>query len=386
MTRSATIAAAILGSLVAVALLGGTAAAYPQFQLSKDQTCSGCHTSPAGGGMLNENGLNTAEGISQYGTAPGFFYMKEPPAAWLELGGDARAATGVYKGADPEVAPVVFPMQLELYARAKFGNFSLYVAPGARPATEGNENATRVWAREHYLQWQQKKGETTGLFVRAGHFMPVFGLRLAEHPVYTRRFGGTQLYSETYGLAVEYIDPKFEVHATGFIEDPVIDTPEHSDGGAALAELRLSERLSVGGEFMYTQSVDDKKFRFGATGKLFMPGPQLLLQLEVQFMNQLIDPPGDVGDAIGAPKQLIGYLLASRAFGGNGQFLVDLGLGHYDENVRIKNLDKDCVDLNVHWFTTSHLELILTSRFEMVAFGSGGESAAYSLLQVHYRL
>ena len=43
---------------VAVAAMAGTAAAYPQFQLSRDQTCTGCHLSPAGGGLLNENGTH----------------------------------------------------------------------------------------------------------------------------------------------------------------------------------------------------------------------------------------------------------------------------------------------------------------------------------------
>ena len=37
--------------------------AYPQFQLIKDQTCSSCHLSPAGGGLLSENGMATAESI-----------------------------------------------------------------------------------------------------------------------------------------------------------------------------------------------------------------------------------------------------------------------------------------------------------------------------------
>ena len=53
--------------------------------------------------------------------------------------------------------------------------------------------------------------------MRVGRFMPVFGLRFAEHVMYTRQYGGTPLYGETYGLAVEYITPKYEAHLTGFI-------------------------------------------------------------------------------------------------------------------------------------------------------------------------
>ena len=367
-----------LSALAAAAILAlgsGTAEAYPQFQLSRDRTCTSCHVSPAGGGVLGENGLATAETISQWGTAPEFFYGKIPRPDWLMLGGDVRAASGYVQ--TPEKLLASFPMQLEAYGRAVFGAFSLQVDVGAREAQAGNEAATHVESREHYLTWQQKPGESTGLYVRVGRFMPVFGLRLAEHLTYIRRWGGTPLYGETYGLAVEYVDPRFEVHATGFIADPIFDTPEHSSGGALLGELRLSQRLSVGAEGMFTRSDDEKKFRIGALARLYLAGPGVLLQLEGQFMNQLIEPRG-------APKQIIAYLLASRFF--EPAFLLDVGLGFFDENIQITKLHRECIDLNFHWFATSHVEAIFTGRFEMLAFGAGGPSSGYALAQLHYRL
>jgi hypothetical protein len=367
------VAIAVVATLV---WLGGTAGAYPQFQMSRDQTCTGCHISPAGGGLLTENGLQTAEAISQWGTAPEFFYGKIPTPSWLALGGDLRGATGYVQA--PEKLLASFPMQIEASGRAVFGaGVSLYADVGLRSSEIGKESTTFAWSREHYLMWQQKPGETVGLFVRAGRFMPVFGLRIAEHPVYTRKWGGTPLYAETYGLAVEYIHPRFEVHATGFIKDPILDTPEHADGGAAIAEYRVSERLSVGAEGMYTRSTDDQKIRAGMVAKLFLPGPETLLQFEGQFMNQLIQPRG-------APKQIIAYLMASKFV--SPAYMIDLGLGFFDENIQITQLHREAVDLNVHWFATSHIEAIFTGRFETLAFGSAGPSAGYALAQLHYRL
>jgi hypothetical protein len=366
---------AALTATAALAALTGTAEAYPQFQLSRDHTCTGCHISPAGGGLLNENGLATSETLSQWGTAPEFFYGKIPTPDWLMLGGDLRGAGGYVQS--PERLLAAFPMQIEAYGRAALGSFSLQVDVGARESQFGNEAATHVWSREHYLTWQQQPGQNTGLYVRAGRFMPVFGLRLAEHPTYIRRWGGTPLYGETYGLAVEYIDPQFEVHATGFIKDPIFDTPEHSSGGAVLGELRVSERLSLGAEGMFTQSDDEKKFRIGALAKLYLAGPDLLLQFEGQFMNQLIEPRG-------APKQIIAYLLASRFVA--PAVLLDVGLGLFDENIQITRLHRESIDLNVHWFATSHVEALFTGRFETLAFGAAGPNAGYALAQLHYRL
>jgi hypothetical protein len=371
--KSALVLLALAG---AATLASGTAHAYPQFQLSRDQTCTGCHISPAGGGLLNENGLTTSEGISQWGTAPEFFYGKVPLPTWLVVGGDLRGASGYVQ--TPEKVLASFPMQIEAYAHATFGHgFSVYADLGARATQEGNENQTFAQSREHYLMWQQKPGETTGLYIRAGRFMPVFGQRLAEHPTYTRRWGGTPLYGETYGLAVEYVMPRYEVHATGFIEDPVLDTPEHSNGGALLGEYRVSETFSVGAEGMYTHSSDDQKIRVGALAKLYLKKADTLLQFEGQFMNQLIEPRG-------APKQIIAFLQASKFV--TSAVMLDLGLNFLDQNVQVKELHREAVDLNVHWFTTSHFEAILTGRFETLAFGSGGPNAGYALVQAHYRL
>lgn len=383
MKATVLVVVAVIAGLAVVTSAVGVAHAYPQYQLARDQTCSGCHTSPAGGGLLTENGLAVAEGKSQLGHAPEFMYGKLPLPDWLQLGGDLRGAGGYIQ--TPERVLAAFPMQAELYARAVFGSVSLYVTGGSRPGQVQDDGTLGlpVWSREHYLQWQQNPGEGTGLFVRAGRFMPVFGLRFAEHPMYLRRYGGTPLYSETYAAAIEYVDPRFEVHATGFVEDPVMDPVRHNSGGALYAEVRLSETLQVGAGGMAELGDDSKRYRGALTGKLYLPARDILLQLEAQFVNQLIDetPNNPSG---GAPHQVVVNVVASKML---GEFvLLDVGIGHFDSNVRIRDLDRNAVDLNLHYFVTSHVELVLNARYELMAFGNGGDAGAYALGQLHYRL
>jgi hypothetical protein len=365
--------------LAAMAALAGVAEAYPQFQLSRDRTCTGCHISPAGGNLLNENGEGVSESIAMIDQPGAFFYGVLPLPSWLTLGGDLRGSTGYIQ--TPEKVLATFPMQIEVYAHAALpAGFSLQVHGGTRPPTMESavEPGTNfLWSREHYLMWRTNPGTPTGLFVRAGRFMPVFGLRFAEHPMYTRRFGGTPLWGETYGLAVEYVGERLEVHATGFVEDPLIAPVRHARGGAFYAELRPVESFSIGGGGMIEIGEDDQKRRGAITAKKYLSGPDLLLQAELQVMNQRIDP-------IGAPVQLIGNLVVSRNF--SKGFLLDVGIGHFDSNVRIRDLDRDALDVNLHWFTTSHIELIFNGRYELLAFGKGGDSHAYALLQAHYRL
>ncbi len=377
-------------ALVVIAIVAGlvTAAkpahAYPQFQLARDATCSGCHVNPAGGGLLNENGMAAAEAMSQFGDPPEFMYNKIPLPSWLELGGELRNIAGYFKS--PQDYLALFPMQADVYAAATFKAFQIHVTVGYRPPEYGNEAATYVWSREHYLQWQSDAGSNEGLFIRAGRFMPVFGLRLAEHVDYTRQYGGTPLYGETYGAAVEYVKEGYEAHLTGFVHDPLIDPVNHDNGAAAYVEWRPTKHAAIGAEGLVGVSKDEKTYRGGLTGKYYFASPDVLVQAEVQLANHVLD-------AGGAPTTLVGYLLASHWF--SSSIMLDIGLGHYDEDIRVRNLERDCIDLNLHWFMLSHLELILNNRVELFAFGrtngnptepSGGPTGGWSLLQLHYRL
>jgi len=373
--------AVVLAVIVLAGMFGGRALAYPQFQLSRDQTCTSCHLSPEGGDLLSENGGVFVQNMATFGQAPEFFYNKVPLPSWLTVGGDFRGALGYVRA--PQQYLVGFPMQLDLYVAAKLpAHLRFHLTGGYRPPETGNEAATYFWSREHYLMWSQQEDGTEGLFVRVGRFMPIFGLRYAEHPTYTRRYGGTALYTETYGLAVEYINPQYEVHATGFIKDPLIDPVAHDSGGALYAEYRVVPHAQVGAEAMYTKSDDDWKLRGGVTAKYYLSGPDLLFMFEGQVVNQHIESFG--------LTQLVGELTATKLLPG-GMWL-DIGLGHFDENIRIKGLDRDSLDVNFHWLTTSHLELFLTTRVELINQGRtlqtdlGGPTGAFALAQAHYRL
>lgn len=363
----------VLAIVIAVCALAGRAEAYPQFQLSFDQTCTGCHLSPDGGGLLSENGIMTAEMISQWGTNPEFMYGVIDPPEWLVIGGDFRGMAGYLK--TPQRYLYAFPMQADVYGAVYKGGFSLHATAGLRPARP-DEPLTRVWAREHFVQWQSEAGASEGLWVRAGQFMPVFGLRLAEHPAYTRRYGGTPLYAETYGVSASLVKAKYEAHASGFIDNPLTESVLRSSGGALYGELRLAEKTLVGGGAMLTVSDFEHKYRGALTAKHYLASPGILLQAEVQLVNPHV---GDFGY-----KQVVGYLMGSYFV--TDAILVDLGIGHYDENLRIADLDRNSIDLNVHWFVTSHFEAVLVTRYEAIGQGRGGPSGGFAFLQAHYRL
>ncbi|HEY4243224.1 MAG TPA: hypothetical protein VGM88_25605 [Kofleriaceae bacterium] len=363
----------ILVVLAVLAAVAPRAHAYPQYQLSHDVTCTGCHLSPSGGGLLNENGLAVAETTAQFGGSSAFLHGAIDPPSWLQLGGDARFAAG---GIDARgLAAAAYPMQAEVYANASSHGFSLALTGGLRSPQEGGSIGHVPWSREHYLMWQQSSGPY-GLYVRAGRFMPVYGLRLAEHAIYTERYGGLPLYGDTYGAAVEYVEHAYEVHGTAFVHDPIASSVEHGDGGALYAEARLGDHGAIGAEAKYSGSDTLHTTYTGLTGKMYIPNADLLLQAEVEVAHDRVI-------AGGTANRVMAYVLGTIPVA-NG-WLLDIGAGHYTQDTAVAGLYRDCLDTNLHWFATPHLELLFDGRLEALDHGSG-PIGGYALLQVHYRL
>jgi len=351
-----------------------SADAYPQYQLSRDQTCTSCHLSPAGGGLLDENGLAVAEATSARTGSAAFLHGALEPPSWLVLGGDARLAAGAV--GNGKLGGAAYPMQAELHASAGAAGFTVELTGGLRRPADGASALHVAWSREHYAMWRQHPESPYGAYVRIGRFMPVFGLRLAEHAIYTERYGGLPLYGEAYGAAVEYIAAGFELHATGFVHDSIGAAVEHGDGAALYAEVRPVAHAALGVEAKYSASAEQHTTYAGVTGKLYLPGGDVLLEAEAELIHQQIV-------AGGTTNQLAGYLLASRPLADG--WLLDVGVGHYTQDTSVAGLYRDCLDANLHWFTTSHLELLATTRLELLDRGSG-PTGGYALLQLHYRL
>ncbi|MEZ4403648.1 MAG: hypothetical protein R3B06_26730 [Kofleriaceae bacterium] len=360
--------------LAVVAATASVAHAYPQYQLSKEQTCLACHLSPTGGGLLNDNGVLTDEDEAKWGGDGSFLHGAAELPEWLHLGGDFRIAAGA-SDRGGGLGPAAFPMQTEFHGVATKGALSVVADLGFTIPQDGGSPLTVLMSRQHYLEWQQGEGGD-GWYARAGRFMPTYGLRLAEHPAYTRRFGGAPLFGETYGASVGYVSAGAEFHLTGFARDRLRPSVEDGDGVAAYAEKRFG-KVAVGAEARYANGLDATRTQGGVTSKLWLDGPQVLFQAEAQVVHQAFD-------AGTSRNQVVGYLMTS--WFPAKSWLLDVGLGYYDQDVKVPQVDRDAAEVNLHWFPKTHIELILMGRLQTIAFGSGGANSGYGLLQFHYRM
>ncbi|HTL36568.1 MAG TPA: hypothetical protein VL326_25720, partial [Kofleriaceae bacterium] len=207
---------------------------------------------------------------------------------------------------------------------------------------------------------------------------PTYGLRLAEHVVYTQLFGGKPLFHEAYALAASWVSPAFEVHATGFLHDPYGDPAEKGDGGALYAEARMGTHAAIGAEGKLSSADDETNRYTGLTGKYNIEGADLLLLAEGELIHRKIK--AGAGDDF---NQLAGYLMASKPLPKNLQ--LDVGVGHFTQDTRVKGLYRDCLDANLHFYATSHAEFLFTGRVELLDLGKS-PMGGYALAQLHYRL
>ena len=70
------------------------------------------------------------------------------------------------------------------------------------------------------------------------------------------------------------------------MHDPIASAVEHGDGGALYAEVRLGAHAAIGAEAKYSSSDDLHRTYAGVTGKLYLPGPDLLLHAEAEVVHQ----------------------------------------------------------------------------------------------------
>ncbi len=286
----------------------GRADAYPHFQLTTGSSqCSQCHVGPAGGGLLTEWGQGEFGDTIANGGNGSFLHGAITMPEWLQIGGNIRlAALTNDVGASDGAEVAVFPMQLDLTLRVASGAWSVVGTVGARgrvrsgapdtmdnPASEVSSPslASYVISREHYVMWRP---DHSGPYVRVGRFAAPYGLRLADHTAYVRRYLGFNLLEETYNLGGGWSGEDWEVHATAFVYDPLQGAARKDVGGALLFEKQATEKLIVGASGRAGFASHNTRLQAGVHSKLWLDGAKLLFQAEVHGVREMFD--AGVGD------------------------------------------------------------------------------------------
>lgn len=169
-----------LGTLVRL-----PAGAFPDLIRHGYVNCSSCHLSPTGGGMMNDYGralsreLLSASGGEREAEFLHGLLPENSLNSWLRLGGDVRILQLHREDPDRKVGRTI-PMQANLDVAVVGERFSAMMSMGQPDqVTRG----IRPVAPKYYVLWNARDE----LSVRAGKFMPAFGLNVPYHTLPTRQ-------------------------------------------------------------------------------------------------------------------------------------------------------------------------------------------------------
>lgn len=221
----------IVDFLILVLFLPEILWAIPRYSVEYNQSCILCHVDPAGGGARSLYG-------SQF-----FAYtdlaMKEIPFAEIEkvqlmlneqvqIGFDART---LFFGADQPAVNTFFQMQGDLYVIFHLSpQWTFYFDKGLY---EGFE----IFAMGHILPYNG--------YLKAGHFTPPYGLRLADHKSFIRdKLGLGYGWTET-GLEFGFHPERFSFSLA--VTNGTVNPPNVPDADEAKAVTgRLDFRFPIG--------------------------------------------------------------------------------------------------------------------------------------------
>ena len=221
--------------LVAAMLAPSRLAAFPGSVRWGYGNCNTCHYNVAGGGLLNRYGRQLSkELLSTWGgdKEAQFAYGALSAPAWLALGGDVSL---IATSRPPASGGNLDLLQADLEMAVTHGRLMAVATAGMDADPSGMKTAGWL-SRRHYLQLELRPT----LSVRAGRFMPNFGVWAGDPFAATRRSAGWD--HETYNVEANWITPRFNLAATAMVGSA--SGPAQS-GGSVSGGLFLAGRAKV---------------------------------------------------------------------------------------------------------------------------------------------
>jgi hypothetical protein len=173
--------------------------------------CIACHESPSGGGLLTPYGRTISHSVlSTWGSekeARPFYgaFDNKYTKTWLNIGGDLRGLQ-LHTNSKTAMMGRFIRMQTGVEAAVKFMNFKFVTFFGKQEAG----HMVRGESIRHYLVYQP----TDELTLRAGRFVPNFGLNIPEHTLATRKGLGFDQGSERDQVETMWSGEKLNISAS----------------------------------------------------------------------------------------------------------------------------------------------------------------------------
>jgi len=247
-------------STVGLVAGGSPATPEPVFLSRQYPRCTNCHFSPTGGGLLTPYGRSLSrEELSTFGAshAPG------SPGREQEFlfgaAGDTLRPVSVGIDLRPSHLDVHslgysstrdFLMNADLTAAMQRGAWTFYAQLGRQP--RGGD--ARVASFEHWVSFKTERG----LGVRAGRFLPAYGVKLADHTALTRASLELDNDEQVYGLELSFTGSRhlLQVSAGPGYADSADDEGRQAFTATGRWQFDLRPRVVLAASGLYRDASD----------------------------------------------------------------------------------------------------------------------------------
>lgn len=215
--------------------------AFPQLIRHGYTNCNTCHASPRGGGILTDYGRALSKEILStwgYEGEENWHYGaldNKKVADWLKLGGDYRAVQVHSKDQRATIGRFI-EMQEQVEVAGQFNNTWISITGGSDTTKE-----SRPWYIPSYYV---STFVTEKLHLRAGRFVPRFGINMPEHIFSTRGPLGFGFQAERDTLELTYFDEKWDTSLS--VTSGELRSKEKASGFYGQANYSFTTRDKVG--------------------------------------------------------------------------------------------------------------------------------------------
>jgi len=349
-----------LGAVCGCTLIAGRVDAEPRF-LSKQYTrCASCHYSATGGGLLTPYGrslsgqeLSTTRRVNAEERTDG-----EAPGEEAFLFG----ALGEHLG-PVHLGISLLPSHLH-YSSGTFGDgrnllmnadvegayrghgWTIYGEAGRMPAI--GADAAGLYSREHWVSYETSHG----LAVKAGRYLPAYGIHFADHTSLNRSDLGFDKYDQVYGVEVSRATDRSLLQVSlsaGRAEAIVHDDGEATFGATGRLQFDVGPHIVVVGSGLY-RNASTLQARHGAAGGAIGVAPWRRLTIWTE------GDANDRGDG-GGTAFVVANETAVEAFRGvwikvspQARTGTDLAPGVFRWNIGVSLLPRTHVNANVDFY------------------------------------
>lgn len=256
----------VVVSLVLFLLPLSAAHAFPEMVRHGYTHCTACHTTLVGGGLLNEYGRSLSRELLSQTSLLGqpsvegdeaFFSGVVKPPSWLLAQGDFRVLQ-TFVESDQTSRARFFFMQVALEASAKLNERLRLFASVDRWESHKTDAKFKdfVISQRHGIEYVFTPAEAEQRFsVRAGRFMPAYGIGFAEHPFVTRQMLDFMPGQERVAAEFAWSNDHSSAIATAIGAQANGAEILNETGGIAQLATAVHEHSKVGVNYYHTRRV-----------------------------------------------------------------------------------------------------------------------------------